>query len=83
MPAVPRIQSYYDRPGFGAPDEPWEDLAALITNFADFLVVATRVMHGLLAAYDGDVYLSIKTLDPFACLESYRDSSGSRGARTR
>jgi hypothetical protein len=69
MTTVPRVQSYYDRPGFGAPDGSWEDLAELITNFADFLEIVTRVMHGLLA-YDGDVYLSIKALDPFACLES-------------
>jgi hypothetical protein len=34
-----------------------------------FLEIATRVMHGLLA-YDGNARLSIKTLDPFACLES-------------
>ena len=46
------------------------DLAALIANFADFLEIVTRVMHGLLAC-DGDVYHSInKTLGPFACLES-------------
>jgi hypothetical protein len=69
MTTAPRIQSYYDRPGFGAPDESWEDLAALITNFADFLEVVTRVTHDLLAC-DGDVYLPIKTLDPFACLEA-------------
>jgi hypothetical protein len=29
-------------------------------NFADFLEIVTRVMHGLLA-YDGDVYHSINT----------------------
>ena len=69
MTTVPRVQSYYDRPGFGAPDGLWEDLAELITNFADFLEIVTRVMHGLLA-YDGDVYHSIKALDPFACVES-------------
>jgi hypothetical protein len=69
MTTVPRVQSYYDRPGFGAPDESWEYLVELITNFADFLEIVTRVMHGLLA-YDGDVCLSIKTLAPFACLES-------------
>jgi hypothetical protein len=71
MTTVPRIQSHYDRPGFGAPDESWEDLVELITNFADFLEIVTRVMHGLLA-YDDDVYLSIKTLDPFLLRASNR-----------
>ena len=69
MTAAPRVMNYFDRPGFGSPDESWEDLAELITNFADFLEIVTRVMHGLLG-YDGNVYDSIKTLDPFACLES-------------
>jgi hypothetical protein len=36
---LPRAQSFFDRPGFGAPDGSWEDLAGLITNFADFLEV--------------------------------------------
>jgi hypothetical protein len=64
MATVPRVQSFFDRPGLGAPGEPREDLAGLISNFADFLEITTRVMHGLLA-YDGDVYLSIKTLGPY------------------
>ena len=69
MTAEPRVQSFFDRPGFGSPDENWEDLSGLITNFSDFMEITTRVMHGLLG-YDGRVYDAIKTLDPFACIES-------------
>jgi hypothetical protein len=68
--AIALVQTGYDDPRFGTPDQTWDELSsAVITNLPPLLSLMSRLLRGLLGL-KGPVYKLIHHLPPCAVLEA-------------